>query len=1204
MTDFVHLHTHSHYTLLESTNRVSDLVAMAQAQGAKALALTDRAVMTAACEFQGACQKAGIKPILGCQVNLAPLGRRERTRDMLQLVLLAMNDTGYSNLIQLVSRGFLEGFYYEARVDFELLKEYNEGLICLTGAGEHGYVNRHLQVGATEEADRQAELLREIFGDRLYIELTDHGDEGPVSVRAAALELARRLDIPPVATNWVHYASKDDADAHDVQLAVQKVTTLADPRRKRMPTQEFYLKTPEQMAELFADAPDAITNTVAIADRCEGGLVPMGTYHLPVFDCPNGMAEIDYLEQLAREGLPKRYGENITEELTERLEFELSVIRDMGFPGYFLIVSDFINWAKDNGIPVGPGRGSAAGSLVAYCLGITDICPMRYGLLFERFLNPGRKSMPDIDIDFCKDRRSDVIAYTAEKYGREAVTNIMTLGTMKARMAIKDVGRAYEWTPDESQALANLVPEDPSGKHTIPVCLGKKSLKGREFDPSDQMVLQYNSDPRTHDVLDTAMALENLGRSHGVHACGIIIAPGPVHNFVPVMTVKDKPATQYNMVQVEECGLLKMDFLGLKTMSILKKSADIVKMVDGIDIDFPTLDQGDMKTFGLLGEGRTLGVFQCESTGFQELIKLLKPDRLEDMIALVALYRPGPLMANMHIQYCDRKHGREAVEYPHPVLKDILEETFGLYIYQEQIMNISRELCGFTPSEADDLRKAMGKKKIEVLEKIKDNFVTGAWERHQFPKDQCETMWDKILGFASYCFNKSHSACYGLIAYWTAYMKANHYEAFMTANLIYEMGNKGKMTLFTQELNAQGVSVLPPDINESGWEFTWTGKAIRFGFGGIKGVGEGAAEHLIAVRNQGGAFTSLFDVCERIDTRKVNKRVIENLIKAGAFDSLHENRHAAVESIERAFHRAQRLAKNREDAQETLFSMFETDDSFRAQTQGLAEVGDWQEAERLRYEKELTGYWISGHPLREHMHRLEPHVTHNLKEVGEDPDAIMCIPGVIVAKRDMKTRKGSRMAILTCENEDGRFETVLFAGRADRRGHMVPGAYEKFAGECEEDMVALFVGKLSQRNRNSAPPPTSNDEASANGDPNANEDNNGPEQLPSIIIDEIVPLPLLEERLITEVRLTCAAEAIADEQLDQTYDLLRSAGTGSCRIRCLVSAPPGVLLTMDLGDEWSCHPTKATIDGLERIWGTEHFQTGWRDLTQQQRQRA
>ena len=1184
---FVHLHNHSHYTLLQSPTKVAQLVQAAVAQEMPAVALTDRGNLFGAFEFQNAADKAGLKGIIGCQVNIAPLGMQERTPDMLQLVLLATSERGYFNLTRLVSEGWLEGFYYEPRVDIERVAKYAEDLICLTGAGPDGFLNRHLLAGATSEAERQALILSDIFNDRLYVEIADHGAEGPVNARGAATELARKLELPMVASNWCHYLSAEDAYVHDVQLAVQKVTTLNDTRRRRMPSNEFWFKGEAEMAQLFADIPEALSNTLTIADRCAHNVIPTGTYHLPKYDCPEGYDENSWLRELCRRGIAQRYGNNPGKEVEDRLAFELETIVKMGFPAYFLIVADFINWAKDHDIPVGPGRGSAAGSIVAYALGITDMCPLRYGLLFERFLNPGRKSMPDIDIDFCKDRRGEVIDYVAHKYGREAVVQIMTLGTMKARMAIKDVCRAYEWSPEEAQEIANMVPEDPSGKHTIPVCLGKQPLKGDEFDVSDRMVARYESDERTKNVLDTAMALENLGRSLGVHACGVIIAPGPVHDYLPVCTVKEKPASQYNMVQCEEVGLLKMDFLGLKTMSILKKAADIVRSAEGIEINYSQVPLDDARTFKMLGEGDTLGVFQCESSGFREVIRLMQPDRFEDMIALVALYRPGPLMAGMHTSYCDRKAGREQVDYPHPVLESVLEETYGLYIYQEQVMNISRELCGVTPAEADDLRKAMGKKKLDVLQKLKEKFVEGAYAKHEFPREKSEAMWENILGFASYCFNKSHSACYGLIAYWTAYMKANHYAAFMTANLIYEMGNKDKMTLFTQELGSKKVPVLPPDINESGWEFTWTGEAVRFGFGGIKGVGEHAAEHLIAERKANGHFTNLHDICERVDTRTVNKRVIENLIKVGALDSIHTNRNALSCSIEAAMTRGHRIARNKEQAQTSLFGTFEEDEDFREQTQGYPDIPDWSEDERLAFEKSLTGYWMSSHPLKQHLQTLSPYTNHVARDLAERPREEVAIAAVVVGKRDIKTRKGRMMCILQLEDLTGRFEAVLFPGRQNRRGEFEKGAFEKFAHEVTIDMVGLFRGKVDERRRQQArPAPTADENGDGEIDPGASEgalEQESHEELPSVIISDIVPVNLLSERLTREIVITVDA-AQANGEIAQTESLFKEH-PGHCPVRMLVQTPNDVLLTLQLGDRWRVHPNRELVEQLRQIWG-------------------
>jgi DNA polymerase III subunit alpha len=1250
MADFTHLHVHSHFTLLESPITVARLLKAVKAKGMDAVALTDRGNLFAAYELYSQAKDAGITAIIGCQVNVAPLGMREKVRDWHQLVLLASNEIGYRNLGKLVSKGWLEGFYFEPRVDLEAIAAHAEGLVCLTGAGRDGFLNRHLMSGATEEAARQLGLLKGIFGpERLFVELTDHGGDGTLNQIAANCALADAAGVGVVATNWVHYLEASDHDIHDVQLAIQKVTTVDDTHRKRMPSREYYLKTPDEMAALFAARPDAISNTRRIVELCKGSKVPTGTYFLPSFPCPDGHTEETWLRELCARGIRKRYGDNPGEEVKARLAFELETILKMGFAAYFLIVADFINWAKDRGIPVGPGRGSAAGSIVAYAMGITDMCPLTYGLLFERFLNPGRKSMPDIDIDFCKDRRGEVIEYVANKYGHDAVTQIMTLGTMKARMAIKDVARAYHWTPEEAQELASLVPEDPSGKHDLQVCLGRKPLDKdkNEFGTVDAMLKRYESDERTRKVLDAALQLEKLGRSLGVHACGMIIAPGPVADYVPVCKVKDKAATQFNMTQVEKCGLLKMDFLGLKTMSILKKAADIAKDSEGIDIDYGKVPLDDPKTFAMLGTGRTLGVFQCESSGFQELIKLLKPDRFEDLIALVALYRPGPLMAGMHTQYCDRKHGRELVDYPHPVLEGVLKETYGLYIYQEQVMSISRELCGFTPAEADDLRKAMGKKDINVLKKLEEKFIEGAWTNHQFDRKKCKEMWEKILGFASYCFNKSHSACYGLIAYWTAYMKANHYAAFMTANLIYEMDNKDKMTKFVEELRSSGIPVLPPDVNESGWEFrvirkkgpevqsfltatggpevpakpsTGAGRAvgtvletpgqghsesIRFGFGGVKAVGEGAAQAIISERNERGPFQSLYDLCERIDTRTVNKRVVESLIKVGALDSLHPNRKALFDTQDRAFDRGNRLTRTKAQNQQTLFSTFEEDDSFRNETRGYPDVADWTVAERLSFEKALTGYWISSHPVTEQRRVLAGVATHTTNDLAAEPNGTsVAIAAVVLEKRVIRTKTGRSMAILTLEDQFGRFEAVLFPGREGRRGESQAGAFEKFAHDCEPDVVALFCGTLERRERRPQRQTVGGDDSEA---PTGEMDEGGDaaETLPNLRVNDMIPASLAVERLTREVVLHLDTSAYPDPsaqaRLLQASETILKEHAGARPVSVLVHTPQDVLLTLTLGETWRVHPSNELLEKLRRTWGAENVRTVSAGLEELQR---
>ncbi len=1238
MPDFTHLHVLSHYSLLKATATVPRLFEAVEQAGMDAVALTDVGNLFGTFEFQStakdikerhkksaeetaaaalakpddamlaakaqaAAHKHGITALMGCQVAVAPLGMREKSRGNLQLVLIAASEKGYFDLAELVSLGWKQGFYFEPRVDIETIARYSSDLVCLTGAGEDGFLNSHIRRGSTEEARRQLGVLKDIFSDRLWVELADHLVDGPISLRQGNVQLARDLSVPVVATNWVHYLAPQDAAVHDVMLAISDATTLADPKRPHMPSREFWLKSPDEMAALFSDLPEAISNTRAVVERCAKAKIPTGTYHLPTYPCQAGQTEADLLHELCEAGLKRRYA-TISEEHRTRLDFEVKTIITMGFPAYFLIVSDFIMWAKRNGIPVGPGRGSAAGSLVAYCLGITDICPLRYGLLFERFMNPGRKSMPDIDIDFCQTRREEVLDYVRGKYGAEAVTNIMTLGTMKARMAIKDVARAYEWTPEESQELANLVPKDPSGKHDLQVCLGRKPLDKatNTFGTVDVMLKRYDTDPRTKQVLDAALSLEKLGRSLGVHACGVIIAPKPVHQLVPVCVVKSKPSTMFNMTQVEKAGLLKMDFLGLKTMTILKKCVDIVQASGGPAIDLLTIPLDDPATFRMLGTGRTLGIFQCESPGFQNLIARLKPDRFEDMIALVALYRPGPLKANMHLDYCDRKQGIQKVDYPHPVLEGVLKETYGLYIYQEQVMSISRELCGFTPAEADDLRKAMGKKDKAVLAKLKDKFISGAETLNQFPREKCEDMWDKILGFAEYCFNKSHSACYGLIAYWTAWFKANHYAAFMTANLIFEMGNKEKMTDFVEELRSQGIPVLPPDVNMSGWEFTLVKRGetqeVRFGFGGVKGIGEGAADALIATRVKGGPYDSLYSLCERVDTRTINKRVVEALIKVGAFDTVHANRRALHEAMEKAFDRGQKMSKSRNESQQTLFAAFEADTSYRDAVQGYAEVPDWSAETRLGFEKQLTGYWISDHPVRAWRPQLDAHATHGTRQMAECPDGYkVAVLAAVTAKRMIKTRTGNTMCVLSLEDERGAFEAVLFGGGGGRGRNNGPSPCERFAQLCEPDTVALFAGTIERRNRGSGKPGGGGggEEEAEEHVATGGEDDDGhgmahadaAPAIPGLVVSEVVPAARATELLVRSITIAIDATAASVEQIRETEKLLAEHAGDRARIHLSVhTGTQAVSLVPD--DTWRVHPSAALVEGLRRLWGDEN----------------
>ncbi|GDY14995.1 DNA-directed DNA polymerase [Planctomycetota bacterium] len=1205
---FCHLHIRSHFSLLGSTIAIPKLVDALKSQGADAAALTDRGNLCGAFEWWSLCKDKGMSALIGCELAVAPLGIAEKTRDSHQVVLIAASQTGYRNLAKLVSRAWSEGFYFEPRVDIELMAAHAGDVVCLTGAGPQGILNRHLVSGAVEEASRELERLKSIYSDRLFVEIADTGDDGPLAPRRQLPLLADRSGVPVVATNWVHYLKPDDAPIHDVLLAIEGATALDDPRvqRKRLGAAEYWLKPPATMIERFSDLPEAIANTRRIADLCKGvALAQKDVYYLPRFPCPEGFDESSLLRQKTAAGLLRRYGDAPSTAVLERCEFELATIIRMGFPAYFLIVADFIGWAKSNGIPVGPGRGSAAGSLVSYCLGITDMDPLAYGLLFERFLNPGRKSMPDIDVDFCQDGRDRVLKYVADKYGHEAVTQIMTLGTMKARSAIKDVARAYAWTPEESQELANLVPNNPAKPVDLAMALGRKAVdkEGKEWATVDGLVKRYESDPRTKQVVDAAVQVEKLGRSLGVHACGVIIAPGPVSGYVPVCNVKGKPATMFNMTQVEKAGLLKMDFLGLKTMSILKKAVDLAREVDGADLALERIPLKDRKTFEMLGRGQSLGVFQCESRGFQELLRTMKPDRFEDMIALVALYRPGPLMANMHVDYCERKSGRQKVDYPHPVLEGVLKETYGLYIYQEQVMSISRELCGFTPAEADDLRKAMGKKDIAILEKLKEKFIEGAFTKHGFDRDKCGEMWRKILGFASYCFNKSHSACYGLIAYWTAYLKANHYPAFMTANLIFEMGNKDKMTLFVEELRGHGIPVLPPDVNESSWEFSIAKKEsvkIRFGFGGVKGIGEAAAAHLIERRSDR-PFASLYDLCERVDLRVINKRVVEALIQVGALDSLHPNRQALHATMERAFDRGSRLTKMKSSQQQTLFGDFEADATFKQETQGYVAVDDWTPDQRLAFEKSLTGYWISGHPVQVHAGETSRFATATAAELPRIASGqTVSVAAVVVAKRIIKTKSGGQMAVVQLEDPAGRFEAVLFGGRG-RRGQEPP--FDRFHSLCEPDQVCLFTGTVERRERRNRPPPPAAEEDASETPPVDVEDGESEpaaavsleetvEVMPSLIVSDVIPAAAVAEKLTSEVVVAVAEPADPGfaQRLSTTGAVL-AEHRGDVPLTMQVHVPGDVLLTLAVGSGHRLRPSPAALSALRQVWGTDRVRT-------------
>ncbi|ADU50493.1 DNA polymerase III catalytic subunit, DnaE type [Thermaerobacter marianensis DSM 12885] len=936
MQPFVHLHVHSEYSLLDGAARVGELAARAAELGMPALALTDHGVMYGAIDFYKACKKHGIKPIIGCELYLARRTRHDREPKVddqsYHLLALAQNETGYRNLIKIVSRAYAEGFYYKPRADKELLAEHSEGLIVTSGCiGSE--IPRLLLEGREEEALKAVRWYLEVFGDRFYFEIQDHGIPEERRAYARILELARRFDVPVVATNDVHYLHKDDAAAHEVLLCIQTGKTLDDPHRMRFDGAEFYLKSPEEMAALFRDVPEALANTVQLAERCQLEF-EFGRFLLPHYEVPEGHDAASYLRYLCETKLPERYPD-AGSEVWDRLNHELAVITRMGYPAYFLIVWDFVDYARRNGIAVGPGRGSAAGSLVAYVLGITDIDPLRYNLLFERFLNPERVTMPDIDIDFDDHRRDEVIDYVVRKYGRDRVAQIITFGRMLARAVIRDVGRVMGLPYGEVDKIAKMVPAQ----------LGITLDQALEASP--ELKQAYEQQPVVRQLVDMARKLEGMPRHASVHAAGVVIGRDPLMEHVPLQRMQDgSTVTQFPMTTLEELGLLKMDFLGLRTLHVIQETEAIINTTGARDVlagesggggaeepgaaprfrvrDIP-LD--DPATFEAMSRGDTAAMFQVESSGFTQMLRSLRPSSIEDLIAAVALFRPGPLGSGMVDDFIKRKHGQVPVEYPHPWLEPILKETYGTIVYQEQVMQIASVMAGFTLGEADLLRRAMGKKKPEEMQKQREKFLAGA-EAKGVDRKLAEHIFDLMEYFAGYGFNKSHSAAYGYLAYVTAYLKTHYPAPYMAATLSSVMSNSDRVAEYIGECRRLGIPVLPPDINESQALFTVVpdprapgGQAIRFGLAAVKNVGFGAIESIVSAREQGGPFRSLDDFCRRVDLRQVNRRALESLIKAGAFDSLGHPRARLLAGLEEVMERAQRWQKERETGQVSLLDL-------------------------------------------------------------------------------------------------------------------------------------------------------------------------------------------------------------------------------------------------------------------------------------------
>jgi DNA polymerase-3 subunit alpha len=1036
-TPFVHLHVHSEYSLLDGAIRMNQLVKKAAELGMPAIALTDHGNLFGTVEFYQAAEKAKVKPIIGCEIYVAPGSMHEKKTSnggkdaAFHMTLLASNDAGYRNLVKLSTAAHLDGFYYKPRVDRELLAKHSEGLIALSGCLK-GEVNMALSEGQNAKALETAATYRDLFGkENFFIELADHGIEQQRRNRGGLIDIARDLDLGLVATNDVHFLERSHHEAHDVMICIGTGAMIHDEKRMRY-VPELYFKSGDEMAALFADQPSAITNTLAIAERCNATL-EFGKSKYPDYLPPEGKTREGYLRELCEEGLRKRYGERAIEDqsISERFEFELSVLYKTGFTSYFLIVWDFINYAKSQGIPVGPGRGSAAGSLIAYVLGITDLDPLRYGLLFERFLNPDRISPPDIDVDFCQNRRGEVIEYVRKKYGTMAVSQIITFGTLGAKSVIRDVGRVLGWNYGDADRISRMIPNE------LDITLNSTEKKGEKkpgaIDKNPELKKAVEEEPSTAQLWGYASILEGLSRNSGVHAAGVVIADRDLSEYIPLTRANDgNIVSQYSMAPLTDLGLLKMDFLGLKTLTVID---DAVKLIHrhSPDFDISKIPMDDQASFDLLNRGESIGVFQLESGGMVATAKRFLIEHFTDIIALIALYRPGPMQ--FIDDYIERKKGRKKIEYAHPLLEKICSETYGIIVYQEQVQQAASALAGYTLGQADLLRRAMGKKDTEKMAKEREVFVEGCAKVNQIPAKQANAIFDFLEKFAQYGFNKSHSAAYGLLSYQTAYLKANHPVEFMAGLLGNEINNTDKIATFVGECARMGIAILPPDVNRSALTFLPEeipgAKAIRFGLAAIKNVGEAAMETAIADREENGPFKSMEDFCSRLDSRTVNKKILESLVKCGAFDWDGRHRAALDAAIEGAMGAAASVQKDRASGQVSLFDSFADLAPTPSKAAGKGTettVVRWTRSEMLGHEKELLGFYVTGHPLDDYRGNLESGSYGTIADALAMTEAgSVKLAGLLstVEKRFSK-KDGRPFGILTIEDDSGTLELMAW----------------------------------------------------------------------------------------------------------------------------------------------------------------------------------
>ena len=1142
---FVHLHCHTDYSLLDGACEIGQLMGVVAEQKMPAIAMTDHGNLFGAIEFYTKAKDKGIKPIIGCEVYVAQSDRKKKSETdnrYNHLVLLCENQEGYKNLVKLVSSAYLEGFYYKPRIDKELLAQHSKGLIAMS-ACLRGDINETLTAGKYEDAKRLAFNYSDMFGrNNFFLEIQDHGLELDYKVVPLIKQLSQETGIPLVATNDSHYLRKEDARVQEIMVCIQTGKSISDPNRMRFDQPAFYIKSKAEMLEIFGEIPDALDRTFDISERCSIKLESIKN-PFPKFDVPEEHSIDSYFEYVARQGFEKRRGrleamrasgrlKHELAEYSERLDSEIKMIQKMKFSGYFLIVWDFIRFSRMKGIPVGPGRGSAAGSMVAYAMQITDIDPLQYGLLFERFLNPERISMPDIDVDFCTRGRGAVIQYVTEKYGREQVSQIITIGTLATKAAIKDVGRVLDLTFADVEKLTKMVPNQ----------LNIKLKDAFAQEPGFEEAAR--KDPRIRELLNVAVKLEGMARNSGVHAAGVVISPVPLTDLVPLSkTNKDEIVTQYDMGGLEKLGLLKMDFLGLTTLTLIDDALKLIKKYRNVDMVIEDIPLDDSKTYGIFSKGFTSGVFQFESLGMRDILRRYQPERIEDLCALNALYRPGPIEGGLIPDFIDRKHGRKEVVYDLPELKQVLSETYGVIVYQEQVMQISNILAGYSLGDADILRRAMGKKKVEEMEQQKATFVEGA-RKLGHPQKKSEKIFDLMAKFAGYGFNKSHSAAYAYLAYVTAYLKAHYPIDFMAALLTSETGTTTKVVKYINECRDMSIKVLPPDVNSSDWNFTPDGDAIRFGLGAVKNLGQAAVEAIIAARQEVGKFKSIFQFCEKVDLGALNKRMIESCIKAGAMDSFEGTRSQLMAVTDRAMEHGQRLTKDRLSGQTGLFG-----DMFAAaeeREEPLPNVPDWTLHDQLTGEKELLGFYVTGHPLdqyKDKVSELATHTTDTMEELAKGVEVALC--GTLSGIQKRRNKDGKPWASMQLEDLKGTVEVMAFTT-----------IYESVAQFLVEDKPMLVRGLVL---------PEENTQ-------------------PKISVQSIVPLEVARVPLpsLISIRVSLkeadSARAAAISQL-----FIQKPGTTEVRLR--LEKPRDFSVILDVSAK--VRPDKEFRAEIERICGPE-----------------